>query len=74
VQGRGRAGVSGQLQRLGAQARDPLAVTDPSARVYGIEGLRVCDASIMPTVPSANPNIPTIMIGEKVAATILAEN
>jgi 5-(hydroxymethyl)furfural/furfural oxidase len=58
--------------RMGA-ASDPMAVTDPSARVYGVEGLRVCDASIMPTVPCANTNIPTIMIGEKVAATIDAE-
>jgi 5-(hydroxymethyl)furfural/furfural oxidase len=52
---------------------DPLAVTDPAARVIGTDGLRVCDASIMPMVPCANINIPTIMIGEKVAATILAE-
>jgi 5-(hydroxymethyl)furfural/furfural oxidase len=58
--------------RMGAP-NDPTAVTDPSARVYGVEGLRVCDASIMPSVPCANTNIPTIMIGEKVAATILAE-
>jgi 5-(hydroxymethyl)furfural/furfural oxidase len=57
--------------RMGA-ADDRGAVTDPSARVYGIEGLRICDASIMPTVPCANTNLPTIMIGEKVAATILA--
>jgi len=58
--------------RMGA-ADDPGAVTDPSARVYGVEGLRVADASIMPMVPCANTNIPTIMIGEKVAAAILAE-
>ncbi|MEE2971416.1 MAG: GMC family oxidoreductase N-terminal domain-containing protein [Pseudomonadota bacterium] len=58
--------------RMGA-ADDKLAVTDPSARVYGIAGLRVCDASIMPAVPCANTNFPTIMVGEKVAATILAE-
>ena len=58
--------------RMG-RASDPLAVTDPSARVYGVHGLRVADASIMPTVPCANTNIPTIMIGEKVAAAILAE-
>ena len=58
--------------RMGAE-NDPAAVTDPSARVYGVGGLRVCDASIMPSVPCANTNIPTIMIGEKVAATILAE-
>ena len=58
--------------RMGAPD-DPLAVTDPSARVYGIEGLRVADASIMPAVPCANTNFPTIMVGEKVAGTILAE-
>jgi 5-(hydroxymethyl)furfural/furfural oxidase len=58
--------------RMGAPD-DPGAVTDPSARVYGVAGLRVCDASIMPLTPCANTNIPTIMVGEKVAATILAE-
>lgn len=58
--------------RMGAPD-DPGAVTDPSARVYGVQGLRVCDASIMPAVPCANTNFPTVMIGEKVAATILAE-
>jgi 5-(hydroxymethyl)furfural/furfural oxidase len=59
--------------RMGAPG-DTLAVTDPAARVYGTEGLRICDASIMPMVPCANTNIPTTMIGEKVAATIVAEN
>jgi 5-(hydroxymethyl)furfural/furfural oxidase len=59
--------------RMGAPG-DTLAVTDPAARDYGTEGLRICDASIMPMVPCANTNIPTIMIGEKVAATIVAEN
>jgi 5-(hydroxymethyl)furfural/furfural oxidase len=58
--------------RMGA-ADDPGAVTDSHARVYGVSGLRVCDASIMPMVPCANTNLPTIMVGEKVAATILAE-
>jgi len=58
--------------RMGSP-EDPGAVTDPSARVYGVEGLRVCDASIMPAVPCANTNFPTIMVGEKVAATILDE-
>ncbi len=58
--------------RMGA-AGDPGAVTDPGGRVYGVEGLRVCDASIMPTVPCANTNIPTIMVGEKISAAILGE-
>ncbi len=58
--------------RMG-RADDPLAVTNSSARVLGVEGLRVADASIMPMVPCANTNLPTIMIGEKVAATVLNE-
>ncbi len=58
--------------RMGAPD-DPGAVTDPSARVYGVSGLRVCDTSIMPMVPCANTNIPTYMVAEKIAATILAE-
>lgn len=59
--------------RMGA-ADDILAVTDPDGRVYGIQGLRVADASVMPDIPAANTNIPTIMIAEKIAASILAEN
>jgi 5-(hydroxymethyl)furfural/furfural oxidase len=58
--------------RMGA-SNDRGAVTDPAGRVYGVEGLRVCDASIMPTVPCANTNIPTIMVGEKISAAILGE-
>jgi len=50
---------------------DPSAVTDPAGRVYGVSGLRICDASIMPMVPCANTNISTIMIGEKISDTIL---
>jgi choline dehydrogenase len=46
---------------------DPLAVVDAELRVHGIDGLRVADASIMPTVVSGNTNAATIMIGEKVA-------
>ncbi len=47
------------------QPDDPYAVVDQYGRVYGVEGLFVADASIMPTVPRANTNIPTIMIGER---------
>jgi len=46
---------------------DRMAVVDPECRVYGVHGLRVADASIMPSVPSANTNIPTIMIAERAA-------
>ena len=47
-------------------ASDPLAVVDQYGRAHGIEGLVVADASIMPTVPRANTNLTTIMIGEMV--------
>jgi 5-(hydroxymethyl)furfural/furfural oxidase len=46
---------------------DPMAVTSATGRVYGVEGLRICDASLMPSIPCANTNIPTIMIAERIA-------
>ncbi|RUU92607.1 MULTISPECIES: GMC family oxidoreductase N-terminal domain-containing protein [unclassified Mesorhizobium] len=53
---------------------DPMAVTSPSGKVYQTEGLRVCDASLMPSIPCANTNIPTIMMAERVADMIHAAN
>ncbi len=50
---------------------DELAVVDPEARVYGIDRLRVVDASIMPTITNGNINAPTMMIGERIAHIIL---
>ena len=55
--------------RLGREG-DPDAPLLPDGRVKGVEGLRVLDASAMPTIPSGNTNAPTIMIGEKCADLI----
>jgi 5-(hydroxymethyl)furfural/furfural oxidase len=55
------------------RADNPMAVVDPSCRVYGLSNLRVVDASVMPHVPSANTNLPTIMVAERVADLIRRE-
>lgn len=55
-------------------ADDPMSVTDACGRVRGMDGLRVADASIMPILPAGNTFLPTLMIGEKIAAHILAGN
>ncbi len=52
---------------------DAMAVVGPDLRVHGIEGLRVIDASVMPSITSGNTNAPTIMIAEKGAELVLAE-
>lgn len=49
---------------------DNLSVVDPKLKVYGVEGLRVADGSVIPTIPSANPHTTIVMIGEKVADLI----
>ena len=54
-------------------ADDPLAVVDSELRVKGVKGLRVVDASIMPTITSGNTNSPTLMIAEKTAQRIVRE-
>lgn len=56
--------------RMGAED-DPMAVTSPSGLVRGVPGLRVVDASIIPVVPCANTNFPTMMVAEKIADDIL---
>ncbi len=71
-----REGVQGDWHacgtcKMGAED-DGMAVVDPVGRVHGAENLRVVDASIMPSVPCANTNISTIMIGEKMSDHILA--
>ena len=53
---------------------DPHAVVDERLRVIGLQGLRVIDASVMPTITSGNTNTPTIMIADKAAAMVLADN
>ena len=55
--------------RMGPKA-DPFSVVDSQCRVHGVDGLRVVDASVMPTLPRGNTNIPIIMIAEKISDEI----
>jgi choline dehydrogenase len=54
-------------------AGDPMSVVDARLRVHGVPGLRIADASIMPTITSGNTNSPTLMIAERAAEMILAD-
>lgn len=59
--------------RMG-RADDALAVTDAHGRVHGMAGLRICDASLMPTIPCANLNVPVLMMAERIADLMKAED
>jgi choline dehydrogenase-like flavoprotein len=55
------------------RADDPMAVVDERLRVFGVDGLRVADASVMPTITSGNTNSPTMMIAGRAASMILED-
>jgi choline dehydrogenase len=72
-----RQNVRGYFHPVGTcrmgHARDRGAVVDAEGKVHGVEGLYVCDASVMPTIPRANTNLTTIAIAERIAEGLLAQ-
>ncbi len=58
--------------RMGAVG-DAMAVTDQQGRVRGVDGLRICDASLFPSIPCANLNVPVIMVAERIASLMRGE-
>ncbi|MDB5443753.1 MAG: choline dehydrogenase BetA [Phenylobacterium sp.] len=73
-----RANVTPVAHHSGAckmgSAEDPMAVVDPQGRVHGVSGLRIADASVMPTVPRGNTNLPVLMIAERISDLILGRS
>ena len=63
--------MAGGLRRATEAAKnsvsDPAAVTDAMGKVHGTDNLYVCDASLIPSIPRANTNTPTIMMAERIA-------
>ena len=59
--------------RMGV-ADDPMAVVDGAGKVFGVEGLRVVDGSVLPTLPRANTNVPIMMVADRIAARILEQD
>jgi choline dehydrogenase len=53
--------------------QDPMAVVDERLRVHGLAGLRIADASVMPTITSGNTSVPCMLIGERCAEMVLAD-
>ena len=71
-----RDNIAGMFHPAGScrmgRADDRHAVVDPAGRVYGVSGLRVVDASVMPNLIAGNTNVPVIMVAEKMAAAMLS--
>ena len=50
--------------------RDTMSVVDPELRIHGLDGIRICDSSVMPSLIGSNTNAPTVMIAERAADLI----